>query len=258
VTLGLSAVKGREIAGFRLEEVEEIPSTSDACIARAKAGEDDGLAILAESQTAARGSRGRSWSAPRGNLFLSVLLRPEPSAAADQLGGWSLLSGLVLLEALEACGADGLMLKWPNDVLRHGAKLGGVLVDCAIAEAGQGGGIDWLVIGFGANLAVTPEIAGRTVAGLGAAAPTPLAVTRALLDRLGIWRRRFAGEGLAPIRGAWLARAHPTDTPIVVRYGDTKREGLFAGLSPDGALLLRQGADLHAISTGDVLLSERG
>jgi BirA family biotin operon repressor/biotin-[acetyl-CoA-carboxylase] ligase len=257
VSLGLSAVTGREIVGFRLEEVGEIPSTSDACIARAKAGEDDGLAILAETQTAARGSRGRSWAAPRGNLFLSVLLRPEASAA-DRLGGWSLLTGLVLLEALEACGADGLMLKWPNDVLRNGAKLGGVLVDCAIADAGQGGGIDWLVIGFGANLAVTPEVAGRAVAGLGAAAPTPLAVTRALLNGLGLWRRRFEAEGFAPIRSAWLARAHPSDTPIILRYGDTQREGLFAGLSPDGALLLREGADLHAISTGDVLLSERG
>jgi BirA family transcriptional regulator, biotin operon repressor / biotin---[acetyl-CoA-carboxylase] ligase len=258
LSLGLAANASDQIDGFRLEEVGVVSSTSDLCLARARLGAPDGLSILAEAQSAGRGSRGRAWSSPIGNLYLSVLQRLAPSYAVpgDVIGGWSLLSGLALLEALEACGAESaeLSLKWPNDILSQGAKLAGVLVEGAFGTA-----IDWLVIGFGANLAIAPEIPGRETAALGYPTPTPGDVTRALLPRLATWRRRLEAEGLAPVREAWLARAHPLGTAISVQYGGgQQREGFFAGLSPQGKLLLQCGDNLHVVSTGDVLLSGQG
>ena len=246
--------------GYRLEDVALIPSTSDACVARAHAGEPDGLAILAEGQTAARGSRGRSWASPPGNLYLSVLLRPRNAFEAAGAGQWALLVGCALIEALRAFDtAPGLFqLKWPNDVLRDGAKLAGILVDAAMAAEG---GIEWLVAGVGANLAVAPTVEGRRIAMLEPASgspPSPRAVTEVFLARLDAWRERLADEGFAPVRAAWLAAAHPIGTPVTIKDALRLREGAFAGLSAEGALLLSVAGEVAVISTGDVLLGQEG
>jgi BirA family biotin operon repressor/biotin-[acetyl-CoA-carboxylase] ligase len=248
-------------AGYALERVAQLPSTSDACVERAKAGAPDGLAILAESQTAGRGSRGRAWACPPGNLYLSVLLRPRNHNEAAGAGQWALLAGVACIEALSLFDAEpaALRLKWPNDVLRDGAKLGGILVDAAMAPSG---GPDWLVVGLGANLAAAPAIEGRRTAALlapaGAARPTAEAVARAVLARIAAWRAVLGRDGFAPIRGAWLCRAHPVGTPLTIKDSLRSRAGVFAGLSPRGELLLSQGGQIHTISTGDVLLGQGG
>jgi BirA family biotin operon repressor/biotin-[acetyl-CoA-carboxylase] ligase len=245
--------------GYRLEQAAQLPSTSDACVERAKVGEPDGLAILAERQTAARGSRGRSWACPPGNLYLSILLRPRNRHEAAGAGQWALLAGIAFIEALSLFDAEpaALSLKWPNDVLREGAKLGGILVDAAMTAEG---GTDWLVIGVGANLATAPVIEGRRIAALRtpSAPPAPVVVARAFLARVAIWRGVLAEDGFAPIRAAWLGRAHPTGTPVTIRDSLRSRAGLFAGLSPRGELLLSVGSQIHTISTGDVLLGQGG
>ena len=248
-------------AAYRLERVPSLPSTSDACIERARAGAPDGLAILAESQTAGRGSRGRAWVCPPGNLYLSVLLRPRNPAEEAGAGQWALLAGVALIEALARFAATPgvLQLKWPNDVLSDGAKLAGILVDAAITPSTRlgGGGAEWLVIGVGANLASAPQVEGRRTAALTSEMPPlPLPVTQVFLSRIEAWRGVLAREGFAPIRQAWLQRAHPLGTPITIRDRLRVRTGVFAGLSPRGELLLSEDDAIHTISTGDVLLGQ--
>jgi BirA family biotin operon repressor/biotin-[acetyl-CoA-carboxylase] ligase len=225
---------------------------------RARAGAPDGLAILGDSQTAGRGSRGRAWACPPGNLYLSVLLRPRNAAEEAGAGQWALLAGVALVEALARFSAspDGLRLKWPNDVLREGAKLAGILVDAAI---GAGGKADWLVIGVGANLASAPHIEGRRIAALATAdgvPPAPMAVAKEFLARIEAWRAVLARAGFAPVRDAWLGRAHPLGTPVTIRSALRIRTGVFAGLSAQGELLLSADDTISAVSTGDVLLGE--
>jgi BirA family biotin operon repressor/biotin-[acetyl-CoA-carboxylase] ligase len=244
-------------AGYRLQQADQLPSTSDACVEQAKAGAADGLAILARSQTAGRGSRGRSWACPPGNLYLSVLLRPRNRNEEAGAGQWALLAGVAFIEALSGFDRDpaALSLKWPNDVLRDGAKLGGILVDVAMTAAG---GAEWLVIGVGANLASAPAIEGRRTAALQppGAPPAPAAVAAAFLERIAQWREVLAQAGFAPVREAWLERAHPLGTPVTIKDSLRSREGVFAGLSPRGELLLSVAGRIHAISTGDVLLGQ--
>ncbi len=247
-------------AGYQLERVSSLPSTSDACVEQARAGAPDGLAILADSQTAGRGSRGRAWACPPGNLYLSVLLRPRNAAEEAGAGQWALLAGVALIEALAefAAEANGLRLKWPNDVLSDGAKLAGILVDAAMTASGAA---DWLVIGVGANLASAPVIEGRRIAVLvtpDGAAPMPLAVTEVFLARIEAWRNVLARDGFGPIRDAWLQRAHPLGTPVTIKDAMRSRTGVFAGLSAQGELLLSDGDAVHTISTGDVLLGQGG
>ena len=225
---------------------------------RARAGAPDGLAILAENQTAGRGSRGRQWVCPPGNLYLSVLLRPRNHAEEAGAGQWALLAGVALVEtlALFAASPEALMLKWPNDVLSDGAKLAGILVDAAMTvDAGS----DWLVVGVGANLASAPVIEGRQVAALvtpdGVPAPAE-EVAKVFLTNLERWRGVLAIAGFAPIRDAWLEHAHPLGTAVSIKDALRTRTGVFAGLSVRGELLLSSGDAIHTISTGDVLLGQ--
>jgi BirA family biotin operon repressor/biotin-[acetyl-CoA-carboxylase] ligase len=226
---------------WRLREHATLPSTQDAAMRAAKAGDPGRLAVLAHSQTAGRGSRGRGWLAPPGNLSMSVLLRP--AAARPDPGHWAMLAGVALHDAL-AQWARGLMLKWPNDVLCHGAKLGGVLIECGLADDGC---LDWVVIGLGANLAHAPTIEGRPTACLPAPAPAARDVARAVLGQLDTHAR-------GDIRSAWLARAHPPGTALDVVTPRQRVRGRFAGLTPAGELLLE--GHPHPIGSAEIFLPE--
>jgi BirA family biotin operon repressor/biotin-[acetyl-CoA-carboxylase] ligase len=213
---------------WRWEHHGELASTQDRAIEAARAGEGGHLAILADRQSAGRGSRGRVWSAPAGNLNLSLLVRP--GHVAPDPGRWSLLAALALHTALSPY-APGLMLKWPNDVLLNGGKLAGVLID---TQMGAHNLPDWVVIGLGANLAAAPAIPGRATAHLPLPAPAPGAIASAITHALDA----HAHLPTDAIAAAWLARAHPIGTALDIRIPGSRFTGTFAGLSPAGALLL--------------------
>jgi BirA family transcriptional regulator, biotin operon repressor / biotin---[acetyl-CoA-carboxylase] ligase len=231
---------------WRLEVFDQLGSTSDLCTDRAKKGEAEGLAVLALQQTAGRGSRGRSWQAPEGNLNLSVLLRP--ARPATQAGLFSLLTGIAVAEALEQFFVPPTMLKWPNDVLLGGAKVAGILLDAA--PTGQK--LDWLVIGIGMNLRHAPEIPGRATTSLAAhgVAISPQEAASAVLSSLSRWHEAEPGT----IRKTWLDRAHPIGTHLEIRSLHGRQTGTFEGLSSTGELLLRTKNRIEPISTGDVML----
>ncbi len=231
---------------WRLQVFEQLDSTSDFCVTRAKAGEPAGLAVQALMQSAGRGSRGRSWQSLQGNLNLSVLLRPARPAA--EAGMFSLLAGIAVAEALETFFAPPTSLKWPNDILLGGAKLAGILIDAAPS----GENLDWLVIGIGVNLLAAPQISGRVTTSLAAhgVGIAPADAARAILGRLSHWQDADALQ----IRENWLARAHPVGTELQIRTAHRTQTGIFAGLSPAGELLLQTNDRIEPISTGEILL----
>ena len=242
---------------WRLRVYEELPSTQDVVLRAAEAGEPEGLAVLARRQTAGRGREGRGWESPAGNLHLSVLLRPrEPVRRAAQ---WALLAAVALAEAIEpylppACsGGPALELKWPNDVLLGGAKLAGILVEAA---TGPQGGLAWLALGIGANLAHAPVLpGGRPTASLAAMGvsppPAPEAFAGELLVALGRWRRVQERQGFAPVRSAWLARGPRQGAPLAI--AGRAAAGTFAGLDEDGSLLLAgPDGEIRAWRAGEV------
>lgn len=240
-----------EGAGWRLEVHPELPSTSSHLVALARDGAPDGLAVLALRQTAGRGRDGRGWSDAAGNLALSVLLRPgHPAREAPQ---WGLLGGVALAEAARAADPEpgAFALRWPNDLLRRGAKCGGVLAESALSADG---GLAWMVLGFGVNLADAPAVPGRATARFGRAV-APEAFAALLLDRVCAWRRVRDAEGFGPVRAAWVAHGPASGQRISARRGrDGLVEGGFAGLGEDGSLLLDagQGAPLR-VAAGEVL-----
>lgn len=225
---------------WRLRQFETVGSTSDLCVTLAQAGEPAGLAVLAVRQTHGRGSRGREWQSLPGNLALSVVLRPSGS----EVGHWALLAAVALADALQAAP---VRVKWPNDVMLDGRKLGGVLVD---TEWAPRGGLAWLVIGFGANLRAAPDLPG--VASM-PGAPDASVIAHQVLDRLDHWSGSLARDGFDPVRRAWLDRGPALGDLLRVTVGRDQVAGTFAGLADNGALLLQSGGKVHAFAAGQVL-----
>ncbi|MFC4166548.1 biotin--[acetyl-CoA-carboxylase] ligase [Teichococcus aestuarii] len=238
---------------WRLRVHDELASTQDGVLAAAQAGEPEGLAILARRQSAGRGTQGRSWRSPEGNLYLSFLLRPEGSAR--ELPQWSLLMAVALAEALAPLlpDPDRLRLKWPNDVLLDGAKCAGILTQAA---PGEGGGIAWLVFGIGVNLAEAPLLPDRPTASLrqaGVTPPEPVAFAWSLLSSVDRWRGTQAMEGFAPVREAWTARGPALGATLRLSRPEGGFEGRYRGLSDDGRLLLDTASGRRALASGEVL-----
>ncbi|HXZ02675.1 MAG TPA: biotin--[acetyl-CoA-carboxylase] ligase [Stellaceae bacterium] len=244
-------------AFFRLHRFAELDSTNEEAKRQAAAGAPAGTLISALAQRAGRGRRGRAWVSPPGNLYMSILLRPERSAGASaQLGfAGALAVGEAVLPLLPE--AAELAYKWPNDVLVDGRKVSGILLESQAAGEGR---IDWLVVGIGVNLASFPATGDYPATSLAAAGAAPVAVEtllEAVARSFHIWYERWLEHGFAPLRRGWLARARGLGQPIRVRLPQGESEGRFAGLDEDGALLLDTGTARQRIAAGDVFPAAR-
>lgn len=244
-------------AGHRIAAHDTLGSTNDEAASAARAGDPGGLWVVARSQTGGRGRGGRHWVSPPGNLYASLLLRePCPPALAPQLG---FVAGVALHAAVSRVSATAparLALKWPNDLLLDGAKVAGILV-----EGSSGGGQGYVVIGIGVNIASHPSDTPYPATDLAAAGleTTPEALFGALSDALATGLARWrAGLGFADVRRAWLAAAGGLGQTVTVRRPDGERRGIFVDLDSDGRLLLAEAGQTHAISAGDVFLTQAG
>lgn len=201
--------------------------------------------LVALEQSAGRGRQGREWVSTAGNFHGStlVVLRPDDPPPHTL----SMAAGLALIETIDvAVPGQALMLKWPNDLMLAGKKLGGILLE----RSGER-----VAAGFGVNLAAAPELEDRQAASLGgklipqAFAPLLAASFGRLL---GLWR---ISESSALAR-AWQERAHLPGTRLSVHVGkDESVSGRFAGLEPDGALrLMLDDGRIEVVRAGDVAL----
>lgn len=235
-----------------IHTVAETGSTNADMAARLRGGEyvPEGDWLVAERQSAGRGRQGREWFDGYGNFMGSTVVHPsDRDPPAHTL---TLVASLALYEAVvQLLPEPGMLtLKWPNDLMLSGGKLSGILLE---RES------DAIIVGIGVNLAIAPDLPDRATSSLADVGPAPdcelFASTLAghfsrELDR---WRQ----FGLDPIRNRWIAAAHPVGTPLSVNDGsNTSQSGTFAGLAPEGSLLLRlEDGTTRAIHAGDVLLA---
>jgi BirA family biotin operon repressor/biotin-[acetyl-CoA-carboxylase] ligase len=238
---------------FRLEYHEVLESTSTLLKQRAEAGAAEGLAIQALRQSAGRGRQGRGWDSPAGNLYISVLLRPAvPLREAPQ---WSFVAAVALADTIKTLlpEAAKLTLKWPNDLLLDGAKAAGILVETGVVPSHT---LDWICIGMGVNIATKPSLPDRATACLAEYLPDPPApevLAARLLQNLAHWHDLRLAQGFAPIRDAWLRHAPAMGAPVSVKRDGALIEGNFAGLSPEGGLLLAKANEVQLILAGEII-----
>jgi BirA family biotin operon repressor/biotin-[acetyl-CoA-carboxylase] ligase len=227
-------------------------STNADVAALARAGEPEGLVLVALHQTAGRGRLGRTWTAPVGSgLTFSVLLRPPAAARRTLL---PLLAGVCVATAVARVGRIEVALKWPNDVLADGdRKLGGILAEAVEPDA--------VVLGVGLNVALAaddlPVPTATSLAIAGASTTDRDAVLAAVLDELADRHTRWCESGAEP--DAVLAAYRPLCRTLgrQVRAelpGGRVVEGVAEDVADDGSLLLVTPAgDRVAVFAGDVV-----
>lgn len=236
---------------YRLISRDRIASTSDEAKSLAAGGAPEGTLVWALQQTHGHGRHGRDWASPPGNFYASVILKPKvPVAVAAQLG---FVAALAVGDAcLDVAPGAAIAFKWPNDVLLAGRKVAGLLLE---SQAKPDGGLAWLVLGIGINLATYPVNAAYPATALSAtgADVSPKAMLAALAAHL---LRRYEqwdeGRGFAAVREAWLDRAHGLGQGIRVHLPKAEFPGIFAGLDADGALLLDTPTGRRRIEAGEV------
>ena len=228
-----------ELGVSAVVHIEHTTSTMDEVHARARDGEPAGLLVVADRQTAGRGRGGNSWSSDQhSGLWMTLLERPSD---ASMLRVLSLRLGLVIAAAVQQFTDDRVMVKWPNDLCTRAGKLGGILVEARWRERT----VDWVAIGVGINLSV-PE-------SMGTATSLRPGTTRAELLKAMLLpiRRAVVGGAMLdePELASWRSRDFAAGRRIVAPV-----EGSVQGISPDGALLVREpGADADtAIHAGSL------
>jgi BirA family biotin operon repressor/biotin-[acetyl-CoA-carboxylase] ligase len=250
----LNAISRPESAhqGWRIVRLGAVDSTNEEARRRALAGDTGRMWIVADEQTAGRGRRGRAWISPSGNLHASCLMiDPCPRAVGAQLG---FVAGVALAQAARDFGATEVGIKWPNDLMCHGAKCAGILVEGLSLRDGRAA----YVIGVGVNCAHAPKGLGYATSCLTRSdghEVGPSEVFERLVQRFSeafaIWR---AGEAFDRIRADWLDCALGLGERIAIRNEANQREGVFEGIDAAGRLLMRSEHGLDTIEAADLWL----
>ncbi|MDP5065508.1 MAG: bifunctional biotin--[acetyl-CoA-carboxylase] ligase/biotin operon repressor BirA [Haliea sp.] len=239
-----------------LQLLETVDSTNAEVLRQIAADRGPGFACSAELQTAGRGRRGREWVSPYArNVYLSLSWEYQGGAAA--LEGLSLAVGVAVVRALHRFDVEGLALKWPNDILANGAKLGGVLLEMA----GDAAGRCQVVIGVGINVAMPTAAAGAidqawtdlTQLCVGKP-PGRNALLASLLNELLPLAASFGTTGFAPWREPWMALDAFADKPVVLHSGEQRQAGTARGVDERGALQLETTLGVQPIYGGEISL----
>mgnify|MGYP006284056651 CR=1 FL=1 len=237
-------------------------STNDDARALVEAGDGDDRSprvVLAEAQISGRGRRGRSWQSPvASNLYLTQI--EALAGGAETARGLSLAVGVAVAEALERLHGIEVALKWPNDLLVAGRKLGGILVELAMAR-----GRVHALLGVGVNVRLPAYVAlgidqpWVDLASLGVAPPARNETAAAIVSSLRETAERFRIAGFdATLRARWQDRDPFFGCPVEVSGGDGAVVGVARGIDAAGELLLDTAEGRRSIGAGEVSIRLRG
>jgi len=233
-----------------------VDSTNNRLREQVHSGLSSGTVCLAEMQHAGRGRRGRRWVSPFGaNLYLSLLWRSPVGGAAP--GGLRLVSGIAPMRSLRSFGGTGVGLKWPNDIMASGAKLGGILIDVL----GESTGPCVAIIGVGINVAM-PQTAGTTIeqpwtdlltlTGRRRLSRNRLAAL--LLDELLPLLAAFETDGMQPYLEEWKRYDMVDGQAVELHLPGRIIAGMACGIDAGGALLVDTGDGPRRFASGEVTL----
>jgi BirA family transcriptional regulator, biotin operon repressor / biotin---[acetyl-CoA-carboxylase] ligase len=239
----------------QLEIMQQVDSTNDVAMHLASGCSATGCVVLAEMQTAGKGRRGRTWISPYGrNIYLSVVRRFSGGAAVVQ--GLSLAVGVVVVHALKAFGASGLSLKWPNDILWKGKKLGGILLEINGDPAGS---FDVIVgLGINVNMAIGEgEAIGQewtTLAEITGVTVDRSRLSAHLANSLLPMLASFEVKGFTSYRDAWLELDSCCGQAVKLSAGEQEICGVARGVTQTGALCIETDEGLLDFSGGEISL----
>ena len=258
---GMIALFIKEVAAVmdaRLTVVDITGSTNDDLLEAGKLGAPHGTGLAARAQTAGRGRRGHTWDSTAGNLLLSIVVRPNVNPA--KYPGLAAVCGLAVLKTLEKQGlATEIDLKWPNDLVARGRKLGGILVEAARDNEGK----PFAVCGIGVNVNYTPQevpdggLPAIGLSDLNESVPSVDTLLdeayRTVTDCVDAWAEQLnalvedAGP-LAPVHDDYIAHLNWIGERIIARSpaGDELARGIFRTVDDFGRACIETEEGLHA------------
>jgi BirA family biotin operon repressor/biotin-[acetyl-CoA-carboxylase] ligase len=232
-----------------------VESTNTEANRIARDGAPEGTLILADAQSKGRGRLRRSWVSPPGaGLYLSIILRP--TCPADRLPGLTLTAGVAAASAIQHTGVVP-QLKWPNDILISGRKVGGILTE-AVFDKKQ---LDFAVLGIGINVDTARDEFPVSVRNLATSLRLSLGepvsridLLQTLLKRFEHWYAFFCSGAFEGILEAWSLLDITLGNAVEVSLPGRRLLGVAEALTPDGALLVRDKTNrLHTIIAGDIV-----
>ena len=242
-----------------LEARWSIDSTNAELLRRTELPAGRADVLLAEHQLAGRGRRGRSWFAPPGGAICLSVGWSFAQLPRD-VGSLSLAVGVCALRALAAylpAGAAPPLLKWPNDLVSEGRKLGGILIELRAESGGPG----YAVIGIGINAALGPQLLQQIaatgtepadLAGLGVDPRARARVAASLIESIIEGLRQFERGGLSGFIAEWRRADALMGRAVRVLVAEHPTYGIARGIDADGALLVETPRGLKRFISGEV------
>lgn len=238
---------------FRIVQLDSVDSTNTEALRHARMGAEEGLCIMARSQTAGRGRFDRVWvSEPDAGLYMSLILRPKGEPSNFPL--LTLMCGVAVHKTLEGFGIKG-DIKWVNDVLVDEKKICGILAETTDSDLGLA-----VIMGIGVNLRpgnFHPEIAGTStsVESVTGRKISPTDFANELLPNIGALYSRFTSkDGCDSILNGWISRSsYAEGKPVTVTTASESFTGTTAGLEPTGALRVeRPDGTISTVTAGEI------
>jgi BirA family transcriptional regulator, biotin operon repressor / biotin---[acetyl-CoA-carboxylase] ligase len=232
---------------------ESLGSTNDLAKELGSKGAPEGTVVVAETQTQGRGRLGRDWNSPPGaGLYVSLLLRP--ALPPEELPQITLTAAVAVAKAVESVTGLRPGIKWPNDLLWDGKKLGGILTEMET----ESDCIRHLVVGVGVNVNnrdFPPELA-ATATSLtlaGGVAVSRLRLLQAYLEEFDALYGRFLNRDFDAILSQWKEYAVTLGRMVTVRQGLKEISGLALAVAPDGALLIEtRPGEVVRVTSGEI------
>ena len=225
-----------------------------AALAVANGGASSGSVLAVELQTAGRGRMGRTWRSGLGSsLTFSLLWRFD--CGLNALSGLSLAAGVAQMRALKRLGAQGVQLKWPNDILTPQGKLGGVLIEAQ----GDMLGPSAVVIGIGLNCTLPDGLSRQidqpasALDEVCATMPTRSQLLAILLQELASVLQQFGQRGFSTLRNEWQQDHIHQDRPVQLHMPDgSVVSGVARGVNDNGELCLETAQGMRHFNSGEV------
>jgi len=240
--------------GKRIYHFFKVDSTNRVAMELGHAGEPEGAVILGEEQTAGRGRAGRKWHSERATgIYVTLLLRPKLAPVQAPL--LTMMAGLSARTAIQAQTGLPVDLKWPNDLLVSGRKVGGILTEMH-AEPGQ---VRFVIVGIGLNVNQErfPAEAGGGATSLrveGGRAQSRLELLVRLLREFERDYNEFMNDGPAGVIERFTrVSSYANGKRVQVSNGRENFTGTTAGLGPEGLLQVkRDSGQIITVIAGDV------
>lgn len=222
----------------KVHHFKKVSSTNEYAYELAKKGAKEGESVVADQQTHGRGRLQRKWLSKPGNLYVSLILRPNiPVKDASQL---TFVASLAVAKTLEKYLAMSPSLKWPNDVLVDGKKIAGILTDLEVV----GSQIDFVIVGIGININQEkfPKSLSETATSLYNVLGKSLKLDQVLEQLLHSFEEGYTAylkQGFSMIKEMWEEKSVIIGREVEIRDHRKKIKGLALGIDQDGALLLQ-------------------